>query len=71
MWAGLLGTRGGGAAVGDWLPPAVKHQLLDGLQGSRAVYTDLQGFYRDNKYDLNCCNLDKDKTEGVKLNTNC
>ena len=40
MWAGLLGTRGGGAAVGDWLPPAVKHQLLDGLEGSRGV---LQG----------------------------
>ena len=26
--------------MGDWLPPAVKHQLLDGLQGSRG---DLHG----------------------------
>ena len=29
--------------MGDWLPPAVKHQLLDGLQGSRGVWSGLHG----------------------------
>ena len=54
-----------GTAVGDRLP-AVKHQLSDGLQ--EPTYKRSTRFYRGNKHNLNCCNLneDKDRRSAVK-----